>query len=145
MIVDETTYNKIIESLDERIKAINEAETNYIKENSTENFNEYLMSFFENKNNLFDWEKEILPKLNENFPIILRLIIQNLCVDEEVLEKFNLFTSLEKKILIKNLELTTRIMKINHDINKKSKINTSDEDKVFESFKTAIQKLNDNL
>lgn len=145
MLVDEQTFNKIMESLDQRIKAINEAEANYIKENSNENFNEYLMNFFENKSDLFDWEKEILPKLNENFPNILRLIIQNLCVDDEVLEKFNLFSKFEKKILIKNLELSTRIMKINHDINKKSKIVNSDEDKVFESFKAAIQKLNENL
>jgi hypothetical protein len=145
MIVDEPTFKRILESLDQRIKAINEAEANYIKENSTQNFNEYLMNYFENKSDLFNWEKEILPKLNENFPHILRLIIQNLCVDDEVLEKFKLFSDFEKKILIKNLELTTRIMKINHDINKKSKIVNPDEDKVFESFKAAIQKLNEIL
>lgn len=145
MIVDEAMYLTIIKSLDERINAINEAEKKYFEENSKENFNDYLMNFFEEKNNLFDWEREILPKLNENFPNIMRLIYQNLCVDEEILDKFKTLSLYEKKILIKNIEVSTRVMKTNNEINKKSKTNHIEENKVFQSFEEAIKILNDNL
>jgi hypothetical protein len=145
MIVDDITFKTIIQSLDERIIAIREAEEKYIEVNSQENFNDYLMNFFENKSSLFEWEKEILPKLNEDFPNILRLIFQNLSIEEEILRKFKNLSVHEKKILIKNLEVTTLVMRINTQINKRSKVINSEEEKVYVSFENAIKILNDNL
>ena len=145
MIVDDTTFKTVIKSLEERICAIREAEAKYIEENSKANFNDYLMNYFENKSSLFDWEKEILPKLNESFPNILRLIFQNLCVDEEILKQFKLLSSHEKQILIKNLEVTILVMKINIEINKRLKAINSEEEKVYLSFEYSIKILNDNL
>jgi hypothetical protein len=145
MIIEESTYNIVLQSLEDRINAIREAEKNYIEENSKANFNDYLMNFFENKSSLFDWEREILPKLNEDFPNILRLIFQNLSVEEEVLGKFQKLSLSEKKILIKNLEVTTLVMSINTEINKRAKAINTEEEKVYLSFENAIRILSDNL
>ena len=49
MIVDDNTYKTVIESLEERICAIKEAEKKFIEADSKENFNDYLMNYFENK------------------------------------------------------------------------------------------------
>jgi hypothetical protein len=145
MIVDDKIFTTIIQSLEERIDAIKEAEKKYIEIESKENFNDYLMNFFESKSSLFDWEKEILPKLNEEFPNILRLIFQNLSIEDEILKKFKNLSANEKQILIKNLEVTTLVMKINNDINKRAKVFNSEEEKVYLSFENAIKILNENL
>jgi hypothetical protein len=145
MIVDDNIFKTIIQSLEERIIAIKEAEKKYIEVDSKENFNDYLMNFFETKSSLFEWEKEILPKLNEDFPNILRLIFQNLSIEEEILGKLKNLSLNEKQILIKNLEVTTLVMKINTEINRRSKVINSEEEKVYLSFENAIKILNENL
>jgi hypothetical protein len=145
MIIDDNIFKTVIQSLEERIFAIKEAEKKHIEIDSKENFNDYLMNFFENKSSLFEWEKEILPKLNEDFPNILRLIFQNLSIDQEILKKFKNLSQNEKQILIKNLEVTTLVMKINNDINKRSKIINSEEERVYLSFENFIKILKENL
>ena len=102
MIVDDSTFETVIKSLDERMCTIKEAEIKHKEEDSKANFNDYLMNFFENKSNLFDWEKEILPKLNEDFPNILRLIFQNLsgrrCVSSFACRKRFRFLGLDESM-----------------------------------------------